>query len=160
MPHKFKLSDELEAVKNTEMPVLMRINIGTMFYITKGKRFKETVDFFLSDVDRGLRGLKNTPAVEKVVAYCKKFPQINKVSVDLLYNGQPQAVLTKEAALLKKNKSNPECLNDPNIPQYKPEWMQKDIFHKRCVECNHGGVLDGKKTVFRFCPNCGHINKK
>lgn len=160
MSHKFTIVGGLPEVKNPDNPVLFYVHIASMFYLIKGKKMEETANNFLASIDRALRGLKFQPEMENVVAYCKKHPGINKVSVELVLNGTPQSVLTKEAQLLKQLKKDPASLNNPDVPQYKPEWMLKEVYHKRCEgECINVGIVDGKKMKFRFCPNCGHVPK-
>lgn len=47
-----------------------------------------------------------------------------------------------------------------DIPIYKPEWMLKATYQQRCDSCITTGIVSKKKVIFKFCPNCGRLNKK
>lgn len=142
-------------------PVLFKVWFANRYYIHKGKKLRESMDRFLDDVDRGIRGKVFPPDYSYVVDYCKKHPQVYKVTIEVLLNDLPAKLLKLEDKLFKGFKNDPETLNDKQTPAYRPEWMLREIFHKRCVEngCIKNGVVSGKKIVFKFCPNCGHLNK-
>ena len=164
MAHKFIITTNLgELTKDIdeEKPVLYKIMFGPTgnYYIHKGKLLVFSLNRLLEEVTRGTVGKSCSEYYKGMVEYCKGAPGVNKISIDLIYNGQPSSVLSKEKALLDKMKKDPYSLNNLSIDQLRPEWMLKDIFQKRCAECIPSGVVDGKKTKFRFCPNCGHIIK-
>jgi ribosomal protein L33 len=90
------------------------------------------------------------------------------VSVDIVLNDEASKVMLREDQLWKElgGKGYEDCLNRLDIPPYKPEWMLKDKFQSRCEECVTSGILERKnnkkdatKVKFRFCPNCGRLNK-
>lgn len=160
MAHKFTIQGGIPEVKNPDQPVLFYVHIASMYFLHKGKKLDDSVNNFLASIDRALRGLKYDDPIKDAVAYCKKHPGINKVSVELVMNAAPGTILAKEAAMLKQLKKDPSSLNNPDVDQYKPEWMLKEVYHKRCEgDCVGSGIVDGKKMKFRFCPNCGHIPK-
>lgn len=146
---------------DNEKPVLYKVFIGTKgaYYLHKGKKLKESVDRFLDDVYRGMRSKGCPEFYSKVVEYCNKFPAIHQVSVEVIYSGEPSAVLKKEAALYKTMKKDSLSLNRLDIEPYKPEWMLRDTFQKRCENCIKSGIVNAKKITFKFCPNCGRLNK-
>jgi len=151
--------DQIEGLNN-ELPVLYKILIGNRYFLHKGKTLNESLKRFLDDVFRGIRGLKSCPKeYANVVAYCKKYPAINKVSVSVVLNDNPENVLKMEEAMYKVIADDPESLNDPEIKPYKPEWMLRDVVNERCENCLTVGIVDGKKTKFNFCPICGRVNK-
>ena len=164
MAHKFIITTKLgELTKDVDesKPVLYKIMFGNTgnYYVHKGKLLVFSLDRLLEEVTRGTVGKSCSEYYKRIVEYCKSYPGVNKISVELIYNGQPSAVLSKEKALLDKMKKDPYSLNNFELEQLRPEWMLKDIFQKRCDECIPSGVVDGKKTKFRFCPNCGHLIK-
>ncbi len=71
---------EYPEVKNDSNPVLYKVNFANRYYIHKGKKLRDSVDRFLDDVDRGMRGKSCPPDFAHVVEYCKKHPQVYKVS--------------------------------------------------------------------------------
>jgi hypothetical protein len=127
------------------------------YYIHKSKNLKEGVNKFLDDVFRGMRGLSCSEYYKEAVDYCKRYPAVYEVKIDLILNSDPQSVLLREAKELRKYKNNTDCMN--YLPQFKPEWMLKEVYHQRCEKCISYGVVGKIKTQFRFCPNCGHLNK-
>lgn len=146
-------------------PVLYKIHIGTRYYLHKGKTLKESVDKLLDDVFRGMRGKKYPEQYSKLIEYCNKYPSVHKVVVELVFNGVPDKLLKMETKLYKEMANDDISLNRLDIEPYKPEWMIKETLQKRCTEClTH--ILYGekgkpsKKLVFKFCPNCGRLNKK
>lgn len=139
-------------------PVLYKVYFANRSYLHKGKKLRESVDRFLDDVDRGIRGMKYPDSYSEVVKYCQQYPQVHKVMVEVVLNAEPAKLLRKETAMYKAIKNDPETLNRLDIEPYKPEWMLKEVFQKRCDPCLKTGVVSGKKIAFRFCPNCGHIN--
>lgn len=139
-------------------PVLYKVFFANRYFVHKGKKLRESVDRFLDDVDRGMRGKVCPPDYANVVDYCKKHPQVYKVTIEVLLNDVPAKLLKMEDRLFKGFKNDPEALNDPQKPAYRPEWMLKDIYQQRCDPCITNGTIEGKKTKFRFCPNCGHLN--
>ena len=144
-----------------EKPVLYNIYIGSKgaYYLHKGKKLKESVDRFLDDVYRGMRNKSCPEYYSKVVDYCNKFPAIHQVSVEVVYNGEPAKLLKKEDALYKTMKRDDLSLNRLDIAPYKPEWMLKDAFQKRCENCLKIGLIDGVRIAFKFCPLCGRLIK-
>lgn len=164
MAHKFIITTnlgKLTANIDEEKPVLYRINFGDTgkYYIHKGKLLVFSLNRFLEEVTRGTVGKFCSPHYKKASEYCALHPSVNKVSVELIYNGQPSAILSKEKSLLTKIKRDSSALHDHTLEQLRPEWMLKDIFQKRCTECIPFVITDGKKMKFRFCPNCGHLIK-
>ena len=157
--NKFTITDLPEV--NEEKPVLYKVYFGSNYYVHKGKKLKESLDRLLDDVFRGMRGKKSPKDYDKIVKLCLKYPAINKVSVQKLFNGDPLALLKKESTVLKFLYKDPLCLNDPETPPYKPEWMIKQTLGKRCDkdECIKSGMVNNKKQSFKFCPNCGRLNK-
>jgi len=158
--NKFIVSEYPE-VKNPELPVLFKIYIGLKgkYFIHKGKKLKESVDSFLDNIDRFTRDKSCSEYFQKAGSYCKLNPGVNKASIEIVFNGVATSILSREKAMLDKTKKDPDCLNNHELPQLKPEWMLKEAFIKRCDPCITDGTINGKKAKFRFCPNCGHMNK-
>lgn len=150
---------EYPEVKNDANPVLYKVNFANRYYIHKGKKLRDSVDRFLDDVDRGMRGKSCPSDYVHVVEYCKKHPQVYKVSIEVILNDVPAKLLRAEDRLFKGFKSDQETLNDKEAKSYRPEWMLKEIYQERCDPCISSGVVGGKKMKFRFCPNCGHVIK-
>lgn len=142
-------------------PVLYKLIFGNSgkYYLHKGKKLKESADRFLDDVYRGMRNKGCPDFYSRVVDYCNQYPQIHKVGIEIVYNGPPAHLLKKETALYKKFAKDDSCLNRADLEPYKPEWMIRDTLQKRCENCLKNGIVGGKKTVFKFCPNCGRLNK-
>ncbi len=157
MIHKFTVVGDLPKVKDTENPVLYKVWFSTKFYIHKGKELSPSLDKLLYDVFRGLCGSKYSEQYERVVKYCKQYPALNKVTVELISNDIPAKILKKEEAFYK-DKNNPNSLLNFESGPYKPEWMLRDKFTPRCEEvgCIKSGTVNKKKINFNFCPNCGH----
>lgn len=160
--NKFTITELPET--NEENPVLYKIYFGSNYYIHKGKKLKESLDRMLDDVFRGTRGKVCPKQYHEIVSLCRKYPSLHKVSVDVLLNSEPDKIIKKEAALLKSAYKDTMCLNDPKEPPYIPEWMMKETLGKRCdkSDCIKSGffTLAIKLPVkFKFCPNCGRLNK-
>ena len=114
----------------------------------------------LDDVFRGIRD-KNYPELYKeVVAFCKKYPSLHKVTVQLAMNDEPKEVLKYEAALFKEMASDKFSLNNLVLGQFKPDWMLREALSDKCSACIKTGVVSGKKMMFKFCPSCGRAIKK
>jgi hypothetical protein len=141
--------------------VLYKVTFGNSgkYYLHKGKKLDESVDRFLDDVYRGMRGKGCPDTYSKVVDFCKKYPAIHKVGIEIVSNAPPDTILKKEAALYKSMKKDEDSLNRLDIAPYKPEWMIREALQKRCENCLKSGVIGKKKTAFKFCPNCGRLNK-
>lgn len=146
---------------NEDQPVLFRLLIGNngKYYLHKGKKLQESAERVLDDVFRGLRGKKCPEEYSEVIKYCQKFPAIHKIGIEVVFNGDPEKLLKKEDALYKAMKNDDLSLNRLDLPPYKPEWMLKQALQKRCENCLKSGIVDGKKITFKFCPNCGRLNK-
>lgn len=148
---------------NEELPVLYKVFVGSngKYYLHKGKVVRDSAKRLMDDVDRGMRGLKYPEQYAELVAYCKKFPAIYKVTAEVVLNAEADKILKKEKALFKVIKKDENNLNNhnPKFPPYTPEWMTKHSLQKRCENPITEGVVNGKKLKFRFCPNCGRLNK-
>lgn len=157
---KFTVQDYPE-VKDESKPVLYKVWFGNNYYIHKGKKLKESVDRFLEDVFRGMRNKSCPPQYSEVVKHCLKYPAIHKVMVELISNAEPDTIFKKESALYKAAKNDEFSLINSEIEPYKPEWMIKQALQKRCDNdaCITSGVVNKKKLQFKFCPNCGRLNK-
>lgn len=142
-----------------EQPVLYKLLIGTKYYLHKGKILKDSAERFLDDVFRGMRNKKCPEEYSNVVEYCLKFPSIHRIALEVVLNGPPAKILAKEKALYKKIVKDRESLNRADIAPYTPEWMIRQTMQERCEKCIPSGVVAGKKVVFKFCPNCGRLNK-
>lgn len=158
--NKFSITQYPE-VKDDTKPVLYKVYFANRYYVHKGKKLRDSVDRFLDDVDRGMRGKSCPPDYIHVVEYCKKHPQVYKVAVEVLLNDVPAKILKLENKLFKGFKNDPDTLNDPEKPSYKPEWMIREARQERCGDgnCLKSGIIDKKKVLFKFCPNCGRLNK-
>lgn len=163
--NKFTIAKVLNAETiDTTKPVLYKIHMGTKYYLHKGKDLHDSAIQFLDNVFRGMRGKTSLPAYANVVAYCKQFPAIYSVVLEVVANKDPDKILALEDKMYKSMAKDSLTLNDLSIPPYKPEWMLKSTYQARCTECiTH--ILYGakgekmKKMVFKFCPNCGRLNK-
>lgn len=144
-----------------EKPVLYRVFFSNMYYLHKSKTLKDGLDRFLDDVFRGIRGMKYPESYSEVVKYCLKYPAMHKIMVEVVLNSEPDKVLRKETAMYKAMKNDPLTLNRLDIEPYKPEWMIKQSLGKRCDKdaCIKAGTIGNKKQSFKFCPNCGRLNK-
>lgn len=140
-------------------PVLFRVFFAGKYFLHKGKKLQESVDRFLDDIYRGMRGKSCPESYSEVVKYCNKYPNIYKVTVDIVLNAEPDKIIKKEGTLYKSIGKDPDSLNRADIEPYKPEWMLRDAYQKRCENCIKSGLIEGKKTKFKFCPNCGRVNK-
>lgn len=165
--NKFTIAKTLneEKLKDETKPVLYKIHIGNKYYLHKGKVLRDSVEQFFDNVFRGMRGKSCNEAYSKVVEYCKKYPAIYSYTVDIVFNGDPDKLLKLEEKMYKSMAKDEDCINRLDIPPYKPEWMIKATYQARCTECvTH--ILYGakgeksKKMIFKFCPNCGRLNKK
>ena len=156
--NKFLITSTPE-VPDKESPVLFKILIGNKHYIHKGKEIKQSVDKFLDDVFRGLRDKVFPDAYIEFVKYCKAYPQMYQVAIQLILNDTPDKILKKEAQLLKEAKKDSNSLNNHDVAQLKPEWMLRHVFQEKCTLCHKNGIIDNKKVKFKFCPNCGRSIK-
>ena len=140
-------------------PVLFKVFFAGKHYLHKGKKLRESVDRFLDDVDRGMRGKSCPPDYNNVIDYCKKHPQVYKVSIQVVLNDAPAKLLKMEDRLFKGFKNDPDTLNDKEKPAYRPEWMIREVSQQRCENdgCIKDGVIAQKKVNFKFCPNCGRL---
>jgi hypothetical protein len=143
---------------NPEKPVLYKIILGKKYFIHKGKDLKASTEKFLDDVFRGMRNKGCPDAYKNVVHYCNTNTALYKVSVEIILNADPDKILRKEDQLYK-NIDEEVCLNNPEVPPYRPEWMIKQSLQKRCETCITTGSINNKKTKFKFCPHCGRLNK-
>jgi len=154
---KFILSD-FPPTDETK-PVLYKIELGNRYYLHKGKTLRESAERFLEDIFRGMRGKSCPEAYSKVVEYCKLYPQVYRSNIEVVLNDDADKILKKEASLYKSMKNNFESLNRTDLEPYKPEWMIKQSLQKRCENPITEGIVNGKKIKFKFCPNCGRLNK-
>lgn len=150
---------EGEDIVTSDNPTLYIVKFGRYNFIHKSKDFRKGLKSLLDDVFRGIRGKSSSEYNKNLIAYLLRYPAIYNANVDVVACGTPSAILKKEAQLLKVAKDDPMNLNNHDLPQFKPEWMLKEVYHKRCDKCVRNGIIDGKKETFRFCPNCGHVNK-
>lgn len=156
-----KFSIESIPIADNSKPVLYKIYLGNRYYLHKGKTLQESAERFLEDVFRGMRGKSCPESYSNAVEYCNLHPQIYKAVLELVLNADPDKILRKETALYKSMKNDDESLNRLDIEPYKPEWMLKQAIGKRCDKeaCIKSGIIEGKGKSFRFCPNCGRLNK-
>lgn len=146
-------------IKDDTKPVLYKINIGTKYYLHKGKKIHDSLNRFLDDVFRGLRGKQCPAEYSNIVDYCKRYPSLHKVMPEVVSNDVPAKILALEDKMYKQMANDESCLNRLDIAPYKPEWMLKDAMQKRCEDCIKEGSVNDKKLKFKFCPNCGRLNK-
>jgi len=158
MMNKFIITS-IQEVKDEENPVLYKVIVGKNYYVHKGKKLADSVNRFLDDVYRGMRGKKCPDNYSKVVEYCNLHPQIYKVSVEVISNGSPDTILKKEKSMYKSMKNDEYSLNRLDLEPYLPEWMLTQSLQKRCENPIYEGIVNGKKIKFKFCPNCGRLNK-
>lgn len=160
MKHKFKI-DAIIGEHEEETPTLYVIYFSTRYYIHKSKSFTIGLERFLYDIHRKLidEGITVSKYYDKVVEYCRKYPQTNRVRVEVVMSGSIDKVIRKEKQLLKVAKDDEFCLNT-ELPVLVPEWANKEIMQKRCLDCITHGIVGDKKMKFAFCPNCGRLNKK
>ena len=144
---------------NEELPVLYDVLFAGRHYLHKGKKLKESADRFLEDVFRGMRDKSCPQQYQKVVDFCKKYPAIYQVQLSLIMNETAPKILKKEKALLKKRIKDEYSLNRTDMEPYTPEWMLKESMQARCDNPVTEGIVGGKKLRFKFCPNCGRLNK-
>lgn len=156
--NKYTIAEVPEA--NIDAPVLYRIHIGSKYYLHKGKTLKESLDLFLDNCFRGLRGKSYNPAYINFIDYCRRYPALHKVEAEVVFNGAPDKLLALETKMYKTMKNDEATLNNLEIKPYQPEWMLKEKFQKRCDECIKVGFIDGKAQKFNFCPMCGKSIKK
>jgi hypothetical protein len=156
--HKFIIQDVPKT--DPENPVLYKVQFGNMYYLHKGKLLFDSIEKFLDDVFRGMRGKKCSESYSKVVEHCRKYPALHKVSIEIVLNGEPEKILKKEAQLYKTMAKDKLSLNRTDIEPYKPEWMIKSSLQKRCGDCIQSGIIDDKKMLFKFCPVCGRLIRK
>lgn len=144
---------------NEEMPVLFDIIFAGRYYLHKGKKLKESADRFLEDVFRGMRGKSCPEQYKNVVDFCKKYPAIYQVQINLVINDTAPNILRKEKSILKKRAKDENSLNRSDLEPYTPEWMLRQSLQERCENPVTEGTVNGKKLKFKFCPNCGRLNK-
>jgi hypothetical protein len=154
---KFIISSLPES--NEELPVLYFIIFGGRPYLHKGKKLKESADKLLEDVFRGMRGKSCPPQYQKIVDFCKKYPAIYQVQIKIVANDTAPKILKKEKSLLKIVYKDSNSLNRADLEPYTPEWMLKQTLQERCSNPITEGTVNGKKLKFKFCPNCGRLNK-
>ena len=164
--NKFTIAERADTKEYDEsLPVLYKIHIGNKFYLHKGKNLSESLNRLLDDVFRGIRGKQCPPEYLNFVSYCKKYPAVHRVMPEIVLNAPPAKILALEDKMWKQMKNDESCLNALDIAPYKPEWMLREVMQKRCNE-DDGGCLhalrgsDDKMHKFKFCPNCGRLNKK
>lgn len=168
MTHKFANNAKSITVNDKEQPVLYKVTFNSgYYYIHKGKELEASCERFLYDVFRGTlppKEGKSAPIISEdyknVIEYCKKYPQINAVTVQLLFNGNPTDLLKKEKKFYNEGKKDKLCLNNYDKYPYTPEWMIRHKHVDRCDKCVSDGIISGKKTKFVFCPMCGKSIKK
>lgn len=149
--------------EDKDNPVLFKVELGSRYYIHKGKALAESVNRLLDDVFRGVRDKKCPDHYSLFVEYCKRYPAINKVTVSILLNDTPAKVLAAEGREYKKMKKDSNTLNRLDLEPYKPEWMLRAKFQEKCNECViyywTGISMSAKQVKAKFCPNCGRANK-
>lgn len=155
--NKFVITDTPETDESN--PVLYKIVLGNRYYVHKGKTLRESADRLLDDVFRGMRGKKCPEAYSKLVEFCQQHPSTYKIKLEVILNAESAKLLKREDTLYKAMKKDDLSLNRVDLLPYKPEWMLKQAFQERCENCLKTGIVAGKKTTFKFCPNCGRINK-
>jgi len=157
--NKFSIGELPET--DNDKPVLYKVYFSDKYYLHKGKLLADSLTRFLDDVFRGIRGKKYPESYSEVVKHCLKYPSMYKVTVEVVFNGEPGKLLKKESALYKTMKTDANCLLLPQSEPYKPEWMLKQSLGQRCEKeaCIKSGAIEGKKKLFKFCPNCGRLNK-
>jgi len=151
--NKYSIAERVEV--DIAYPVLYKIEIGKKYYLHKGKRLEDSLNKFLDDLFRGVRANEYKGVLHKAVDYCKKYPAIHKVSVNVVFNGNAEELLALEDKIYLEMATDDNSLNDTNIPPYKPEWMLK-TFIKRCAKCPSVGIVYGEEMVFNYCPKCSH----
>lgn len=156
MTHKFIINSVAE-VQNQELPVLYKVSFNNgYYYYHKGKKLSESANRLLYDVFRAtLKDVKVSDDYVNMVAFCKRFPSVVKVSIEVVMNDTPEKILKKEKALFKQWVKDELCLNRIDKLPYTPEWMKRELFVSRCETCPKSGVINDKKVKFTFCPNCG-----
>jgi hypothetical protein len=158
--HKFIISNIDEIEVDPSKPVLYKIHFGSKYYLHKGKTLRESADKLLYDVFRGMISPKApTEAYRYIIEYCKQKTSLHKVSIEILLNSDPKKILAAEDKFYIKMKGDADSLNNLSVPPYKPEWMIKHTLQARCQACILSGIVNDKKTKFKFCPNCGRLNK-
>lgn len=145
---------------NNDLPVIYKVFFGDndRYYIHKGKRLDESLKNFLYAIDRGIRGGKVLDEFNLAVKYLKAYPAIHKVKVEVVFNGEPEKVLSKEKALLKVAYKDINSFNDQQFKPYTPQWLEKITYKCDEGECLQAGTVGNKKQKFKFCPNCGNRN--
>lgn len=163
MTHKFSTT-VTDLQENKDNPVLFKIVFNNgYYYYHKGKSFDLALNRLLYDVFRATL-IRDKPLVISedyihIVEYCKKYPQVNKVSAELILNDTPENILDKEKKLWTKAKKDHKCLNRKDKLPYTPEWMIRHLYIKRCNSCPSEGNINKKKEKFIFCPRCGKTIK-
>lgn len=163
--HKFLMpeysKEELDKF-NQQKPFLYKVYFGKNYILHKSKNYPDGLNRLLDDVYRGMRGKSHLEHNTNVIAHCNRYPGINKVAVEMILNDDPDKILKEEKRYYREMKLDPLSLNRFDIPPYQPEWMLKQISQERCGDgekCITSGMVDRKKTKFKFCPKCGRLNK-
>lgn len=145
---------------NKDLPSIYKVYFGESgkYYIHKGKELESSQKNLLYAIDRGIRGGKCNDEFTPVVKYLKLYPAIHKVKIEVIYNGEPEKILSKEKQILKQSYKDPNCFNDPKKPPYVPQWLEKITYKCEEGECIDTGIVGEIKQKFKFCPNCGNRN--
>jgi len=156
MTHKFAITLKGNQL-DIDKPVLYKIIFNNGFYyLHKGKNLEQSYSKLLYDVFRAtIKDVTISDDYVNIVSYCKKYPQVNKVTIEVLLNAAPELILKKEKQLWSKAKKDSTCLNRSDKLPYTPEWMIRHKYLKRCEKCVSNGIVDGIKERFVFCPRCG-----
>ncbi len=152
-----KLPDDIDPSQY----VLFKVFFGAQgrYYLHKGKELSVSLNKLLEEVFRGMRGKSCRDDYSKIVKYCTDNPSVNKVSVEVILNSDGEKILKREDKEYKAMAKDDLSLNRLDIKPYKPETWLRDILQDRCEKCISTGTLAGKKTKFKFCPNCGRVIK-
>ncbi len=162
MTHKFATTHIEGQQKDKSLPILFKVIFKSgYYYLHKGKDLNESSERLLYDIFRGIvayqngKQLKLSEDILRVVDYCIRYPQINSVRLEVVFNGEPEKLLSIEKKEYNKGKKDPLCLNNFEVYPYTPEWMLRHKYAKRCEKCIKSGVVDDVKMKFIFCPKCG-----
>lgn len=153
--HKFSVTYQDKITVNDGEACLYILWFGDYFYIHKGKYYEKGVEAVLKSVFSGIRGKYCQEMFKNIVELCLKYPALHKVEVEPQYAGEPKTVLRKEKSLLNSYKKDPKCLNNFELPQLTPDWMQRVIYGEKCDTCIKSATINKKRVKFNFCPACG-----